>query len=164
MTLLPTALSLLLPVAWAEADPGAVTGPVAGIGALWPLMLYGGLVVSVVGVILGLSWFLGPKHMDRKTGTPFESGMEPALRRSPRVSVRFYLMAVFFVIFDLEAAFLFAWAVAARELGWEGYFKALFFISVLLVALIWLWRLGALDWGPKRRRVLANPPRRELNP
>jgi NADH-quinone oxidoreductase subunit A len=60
---------------------------------------------------------------------------------------------MFFVIFDLEAIFIFAWAIAARELGWAGYWEILLFIAVLLAALLYLWRLGALDWNPNRRTL-----------
>jgi NADH-quinone oxidoreductase subunit A len=70
--------------------------------------------------------------------------------------VRFYLVAVLFVIFDLEAVFIFAWAVAARQAGWAGYIEILVFIGVLAAALAYLWRVGALDWhqspGADRRR------------
>jgi NADH-quinone oxidoreductase subunit A len=65
--------------------------------------------------------------------------------------VHFYLVAMFFVIFDLEAVFLYAWAVAVRELGWAGYAEAIVFIVVLLVGLAYLWRQGALDWGTTAR-------------
>jgi NADH-quinone oxidoreductase subunit A len=66
------------------------------------------------------------------------------------LAAKFYLIAVFFVIFDVEAMFLFAWAIAFRELGWAGYIEAIIFIAVLGAALAYLWRLGALDWGPPR--------------
>jgi NADH-quinone oxidoreductase subunit A len=75
-----------------------------------------------------------------------------------RLSIEFYLIAMFFVIFDLETIFIFAWAVAFYELGWQGYLGAAVFIVVLLVALVYEWRTGALDWGVLRRR-----PRREYS-
>ncbi len=77
-----------------------------------------------------------------------------------RLDVRFYLIAVFFVIFDLEAVFIFGWAVGVRELGWAGYTSIVVFIGVLLAALVYLWRAGALDlWavqaaGPKKRAAV----------
>jgi NADH-quinone oxidoreductase subunit A len=74
-----------------------------------------------------------------------------------RFSAKFYLVAMFFVIFDLEAVYLFGWAIAARNAGWAGYIEALVFTLILVAALIYLWRLGALDWGTFRRR----PPARE---
>jgi NADH-quinone oxidoreductase subunit A len=65
--------------------------------------------------------------------------------------VRYYLVSVFFVVFDLEAVFLFAWAGAAREAGWAGYCEVLLFVGVLAAALVYLWRVGALDWARKPR-------------
>jgi NADH-quinone oxidoreductase subunit A len=70
-----------------------------------------------------------------------------------RLSAKFYLVAMFFVIFDLEAIFIFAWAVAGRALGWAGYWEILIFSGVLMAALIYLWRLGALDWGSIQRHT-----------
>ena len=80
---------------------------------------------------------------------------ESSLKVQPEsiVSAKFYLVAMFFVIFDLEAVFIFAWAIAARELGWAGYCEILVFIAILLAALAYLWRLGALDWSPSRRTI-----------
>jgi len=68
-----------------------------------------------------------------------------------RISAKFYLVAMFFVIFDLEAVFLYAWAVSLRESGWAGFIEAAIFIVVLLVGLVYVWRLGGLDWAPKPR-------------
>ena len=72
-----------------------------------------------------------------------------------RLSAKFYLLAMFFVIFDLETVFIFAWAVSAREVGWPGYLEILVFIGVLAVALVYLWRLGALDWETAREQAAA---------
>ncbi len=120
---------------------------------LWPLAVYFFLVLVVVGGMVVLSALLGQRHREPQTGVPYESGM--ALTGSARVrfDVQFYLNAVFFVIFDLEAAFIFAWAVASRDLGWSGYLAMLVFVGFLIVALIYLWQLGALDWRrPAGRR------------
>jgi NADH-quinone oxidoreductase subunit A len=70
-----------------------------------------------------------------------------------RLAVPYYPVAIFFVIFDLEAIFIFAWAVAFREAGWLGYLEMLFFIGVLAASLVYLWRIGALDWRTKRQRL-----------
>ena len=113
----------------------------------WPFLLYAGLVVTVVVAMLLLSHLLGERHAAREMGEPYESGIPPTgTARSP-YSAQFYLTAVFFVVFDLEAAFLFAWAVAATEVGWWGLAEAVVFVGVLLAALAYLWRDGALDWG-----------------
>ncbi|MGD8585423.1 MAG: NADH-quinone oxidoreductase subunit A [Chloroflexota bacterium] len=116
---------------------------------LWPLALYAGLVLIVVGAMLGLSYILGERHKERATGEPYESGIVPTGSARIRLSVKYYLVAVFFVIFDLEAAFIFAWAVAFRDLGWAGYVEIVIFIGVLMAGLLYIWRNGALDWSRK---------------
>jgi NADH-quinone oxidoreductase subunit A len=116
--------------------------------ALGPLLLYLLVVLALVAGLLAVSYVLGSRRRERATGDPFESGMVPVASARLRVSAKFYLVAVLFVIFDLEAVFLFAWAAAVREAGWPGFWEAVVFIGVLLVALVYLWRLGALDWAP----------------
>jgi len=108
--------------------------------------------------MLGLSSLLGQRHQDRETGVPYEAGVAPTGSARLRFAARFYLVAIFFVLFDLEAVFIFAWAIAARSLGWSGYLGVLIFIGVLVATLLYEWRLGALDeWGRpgqrQRRRV-----------
>ena len=98
-----------------------------------------------------LSSVLGQRHDEHATGSPYESGILSEGSANVRFSVKFYLIAMFFVIFDLEAVFIFSWAVSVREAGWAGYFEMLVFIGILVAALVYLWRLGALDWGPKGR-------------
>ena len=118
---------------------------------VWPLIAYAGLAVLVTAVMLA-SYVLGQRHGDPSTGTPYESGIASEGSARVRFSARFYLIAMFFVVFDLEAVFLFAWAVAAREAGWAGYWEATIFIGVLLVALVYLWGIGALEWAPSANR------------
>jgi NADH-quinone oxidoreductase subunit A len=113
---------------------------------LWPWLVYlAATIVLVVGMMV-LSYVLGQRHSERETGEAYESGILATGSARVRLSVKFYLVAVFFVIFDLEAVFLFAWAVAVREVGWRGFVEALIFIAVLAAALAYLWQLGALDW------------------
>jgi NADH-quinone oxidoreductase subunit A len=113
---------------------------------LWPLAVYSALVLLVVAGMLGISYVLGPRHRDAATDDPYESGAIPTGSARLRFHARFYLIAMFFVIFDLEAVFLFAWAIGVRELGWAGYIEVLIFIGVLVAALAYLWRLRALEW------------------
>jgi len=120
---------------------------------LWPLAVYIGAVVLMVAAVLALSWVLGERHRERATGAPYEGGIVSEGSARVRLSARFYLVAMFFVIFDLEAVFLFAWAISAREIGWAGYAEAAVFIGILLAALVYLWRVGALDWYTARRRT-----------
>ena len=120
-----------------------------------PFVLYGLVVAAVVGVTLAASWFVGDRS--RHAGArdiPYESGVVPAGdAEDMRFSIEFYLIAMFFVIFDLETIFLIAWAVAFFELGWRGFFGASVFIVILLVALVYEFRTGALEWGVKSRFV-----------
>ncbi len=115
---------------------------------LWPLILYFVLVVLLVAAMLGASSLLGERHHERATDAPYEGGIVSEGSAHVRLSARFYLIAMFFVIFDLESVFLFAWAVAARDLGWAAYCEALVFVLILVAALVYLWRAGALDWSP----------------
>ncbi len=123
-------------------------------GHMWPLVLYCAAVIAVIGAMIGLSALLGQRHSEKSTGEPYESGILSTGSARVRLSVKFYLVAMFFVIFDVEAVFLFAWAVAVYEVGWLGFAEVLIFISILIAALVYLWRQGALDWGTAGRRPL----------
>ena len=129
-----------------------MTEPASTLAGLWPMGLYFIAVLLLVTVMLALSHFLGQRHQERATDDPYESGMVSTGPGRMRPDVKFYLVAMLFVIFDLEAVFIFAWSVSLRELGWSGYIEMLVFIGVLLAALVYLWRLGALDWGPRKLR------------
>jgi NADH-quinone oxidoreductase subunit A len=121
--------------------------------------VYFAAVLVIVGGMLLISYLLGQRHRDPATGLPYESGVPTTGSARLRFDVQFYLNAVFFVIFDLETAFVFAWAVSVRELGWPGFVAMAIFIGFLLIALLYLWRLGALDWRTARRARI--PQRRE---
>jgi len=118
---------------------------------LLPFIVYAGAVVLLVLTMLGLSWVLGQKRANKGTNTPYESGIVAVGSSQIQMSVEFYLIAIFFVIFDLETVFIFAWAIAFFELGWQGYAAIMAFIGVLTIALIYEWRSGALEWGVKTR-------------
>ncbi len=115
--------------------------------ALWPLVVYFFSAVVLVAVMIALSYVLGERHREKQTAEPYESGIVSTGTARVRFDIKFYLVAMFFVIFDLEAVFIYAWAVSIRETGWSGYGEMLIFIGVLAAALIYLWRLGALEWG-----------------
>lgn len=117
------------------------------MSGLWPLAVYFIAVLAIVSSMLVLSYLLGQRHKERATGEPYESGIVSTGSARLRFSIKFYLVAMLFVIFDLEVAFIIAWAIAFVELGWTGYLGVLFFIGVILAALIYEWRLGVLDWG-----------------
>jgi NADH-quinone oxidoreductase subunit A len=141
---------------------------------LWPLALYAVGVLLVIGSMLGLPAVLGERHWkkperrtDVGTADPYESGIRPTGATTIRLPIQYYLVAMFFVIFDLEAVFLYAWAVAVPETGWLGFIEAFIFVAVLLAALAYLWGVGALDWSaqfqrPSVRRLSArNKEKRE---
>jgi len=118
----------------------------------WPLVAYIGLAVAAVLGLTAASHFTGPRHRDKATGDPFESGIVHLGTGRLRFPVHFYLVAVLFVIFDLEQVFVFAWAVAVRETGCAGFVEMLVFVLILAVGLAYLWRIGALDrWRPQGR-------------
>lgn len=106
------------------------------------------LATGLALLIVVISILFGPKRRQGQTAKvqPYESGMRaigPGQRRFP---VRFYLIAVLFILFDIEIIFLYPWAVAFRELGWGGFVAMLSFMAVLLAGLIWVWKKGALEW------------------
>jgi NADH-quinone oxidoreductase subunit A len=119
---------------------------------VWPLVLYCAAVVALVGGMTAVSYVLGQRHTGKATVEPYEAGIVTVGYARFRLPVKFYLVAIFFVIFDLETVFIFAWAVAFRDVGWVGYIDVVVFVGVLFAALVYLWRLGALDWGPRRER------------
>ena len=120
---------------------------------LLPLIIYFVAVLAITGIMLGGAHFLGQRHHAKAADEPFESGIVPTGDVHIRFSVQFYLLAIFFVIFDMESVFLFAWSVALQESGWPGFIEALIFISVLIAGLIYLWAIGALDWRTIRQRI-----------
>ncbi len=120
---------------------------------IWTLGLYFVFVLALVGGMLLVSYLLGQRHQDPATGSPYEGGIKSEGSARIRMPAKFYLIAMFFVIFDLEAVFLFAWAVAARSLGWPAFWETVVFVGVLVAALFYLWRIGALDWN----RISSQP-------
>ena len=130
--------------------------PGAGIYCvpLWPLLLYASIVVVLLAVILTLSYFLGQHHSDRATGKPYEGGIEQSGSARLRFSAQFYLVAMLFVIFDVEAVFIMLWALGFYDLGWPGYIGASIFVGQLVVVLIYEWGIGALNIGPDAKKIL----------
>ena len=124
------------------------------ITTLWPLLLYFLLALVIVSGMIGLSYFLGQKGRSSYKNDPYESGIKITGSARLRFPSKFYLIAMFFVLFDIETAFIIAWAISLKELGWAGYIGALVFIGILLVVLLYELRLGALDFGPVGKQIL----------
>lgn len=123
---------------------------------------YGFAVFLIVGIGLGglmllVAYFLGGRGQTYAPHIPFESGINAVGKARMRLSAKFYLVAMFFVMFDIEVLYLYAWSVSIRESGWVGFIEATIFIVVLLVGLIYLVRIGALDWTPTRSKCPMQP-------
>lgn len=129
---------------------------------LWPLLLYTGLVIVLLIAILSLSYILGQHHRDRATNKPYEGGIEQTGTARLRFSSQFYLVAMLFVIFDVEAVFIMLWALGFYELGWPGYIGVAIFIGQLVVVLIYEWGIGALNIGPDAKKILKAYKKRNV--
>jgi NADH-quinone oxidoreductase subunit A len=121
---------------------------------IWPFIIFAVIVFSLIGIMIALSYILGERHKEKMTDEPYESGIPPTGDARLRFSSSFYLIAMFFVIFDLDAAFIMLWAVSFRELGLPGYIGIVIFISILMVLLIYELSIGALDFGPNGKKIL----------
>jgi NADH-quinone oxidoreductase subunit A len=122
---------------WSPWEPGFLS-----------LIIYGFFVLVLVAVILFISRWLGKKNPDAEKLKPWECGITPTGSARTRYPIPFYLIAAFFLIFDVESVYILSWAVAAEPLGWEGWLQITFFILILLISLFYLWEKGGLEWGP----------------
>jgi NADH-quinone oxidoreductase subunit A len=120
----------------------------------WPFIIYAVGIFLTVGVMLGLSYILGQRHTARSTNEPYESGILITGTSRVRFDARFYLIAMIFVIFDLESVFLYAWSLVAVQLGKPGFYSILFFSAMLIVALAYVWRSGGFDFAPRSRQPI----------
>jgi NADH-quinone oxidoreductase subunit A len=112
-----------------------------------PVLLMLAVAVTVPVVLYVLSTVLGPKKpQSEEKLIPYESGSESDGAKHVRLSVKFYLTAILFVVFDIEAVFLYPWAARFRDLGWFGLGEMVLFIGVLIITLVYAWRKGALEW------------------
>ena len=133
----------------------ANTPPIAtppNFEAYLALGIYVGIALFLVAVLLFLSWGFGQKTRSRVKNEPYESGVYPLDNARQKGPIPFYLVAIFFIIFDIEVIFVASWAVAYDRLGWAGFAQVCVFILVLLAGLVHLWKTGALDWAPKAAR------------
>ena len=142
------------------ADVDATT--LAAVGAPAPeavltLGLYALIATGLILLLMLLARYLGQRTSTEVKDQPYESAIIPSGDSRLRQPVPFYLVAIFFIVFDLEAIFVASWAVAYDRLGWAGFWQICFFIVVLFLGLVYLWKMGGLDWtGPgQRERIWA---------
>jgi NADH-quinone oxidoreductase subunit A len=118
------------------------------VPGLVPLVIYTVMVLGLVGILLFLARWLGERRTTLEKQRPYECGIIPSGSAHFRYPVPFYLVAVFFLIFDVEAVYIFSWAVAFESLGWYGWLEISLFIFVLILGLVYIWRKGGLEWDP----------------
>ncbi|MEA5115829.1 MAG: NADH-quinone oxidoreductase subunit A [Geobacteraceae bacterium] len=119
---------------------------------LLPLALYSAMALLLIGFLLFAAWWLGERRHNPEKDRAYESGVIPTGSARLAYPAPFYLVAIFFIVFDVESVFIFIWAVAWDLLGLAGLVHMTVFIVVLLLGLLWLWKKGGLDWGPNRQR------------
>lgn len=112
----------------------------------FPILVFIGIGIFIGMTALTMGWFLGPRRPYRDKLSPYECGFEVFHDARLPFNVRFYLVAILFIIFDLETAFLFPWAVVLRHIGWLGFWAMIVFLTILVVGFIYEWKHGALEW------------------
>src|SRR6202142_903443 len=112
-----------------------------------PLLIHILLASAIATAIITLSWLIGQRKPTRAKMEAYECGMQPVGDSRGRFSVKFYLVAMLFILFDVEAVFLYPWAVILRELKMFGFWEMMLYIAIVLVGLFYVWKKGALDWG-----------------
>lgn len=119
---------------------------------IFSLVIYGILVLVFIGLQLFIAFWLGEKKKNKEKLRAYESGVIPTGTARLRYPVPFYMVAIFFLIFDVEAAYIFSWAIAYEDLGWAGWLQISFFIVVLILGLAYIWNKGGLEWGPTAKK------------
>lgn len=131
----------IAPAAWSPWEPNILS-----------LVVFGVMICLLIAVLLFISSWLGEKRAGAEKSRAYESGIIPTGSARLRYPVPFFLVAIFFLIFDVEGAFIFTWGIAWEALGWAGWLQITFFIGMLLLGLVYIWRKGGLEWGPGRPR------------
>ena len=117
----------------------------------FPVLVQGLLAVVIAAALIIISYAFGKKVRNKIKDTPYESGITPTGDARSRFSVKFYLVAMLFILFDIEAIFLYPWAVVYRDLKWFGFVEMLIFVVLILSGFFYIWKKGALDWSQQDR-------------
>ena len=133
--------------------------PIIDSGSLSPwepggfsLVVFGLMIMALIALLLFIASWLGEKTSNNEKSRPYESGVIPTGIARLWYPVPFYLVAIFFLIFDVEGAYIFSWAIAWENLGWSGWLQIGFFIGVLILGLVYIWKKGGLEWGPTGKK------------
>jgi len=126
----------------------------------FPVLIQILLAIAVAGGMIGASALLGRRMRDAVKSTPYESGITPIGNAKERFSVKFYLVAMVFILFDIEAIFLYPWAVVYRELKLFAFFEMLVFVVLVLCGFFYIWKKGVLDWSSEQRQREAMEAKR----
>ncbi len=126
----------------------------------FPVLIQILIALAVAGAMIGLSAVLGRRVKDAVKSSPYESGMQPVGNARGRYSVKFYLVAMVFILFDIEAIFLYPWAVVFRQLKLFAFFEMLLFIALVLCGFYYIWKKGVLDWSVDEKRTAAGEVKR----
>lgn len=150
-----------MPAAPVTSAPSLPPATPPSFESLLTLGLYATIAVLLIAVLLVLARFLGQRSKGDIKGQPYESAVLPTGEARLREPVPFYLVAIFFIVFDVEAVFVVSWAVAYDLLGWAGFWQISFFIIILFLGLVYLWKMGGLEWGSRSVRERLYDGRRE---
>ena len=126
----------------------------------FPVLIQILIALAVAGAMIGLSALLGRRVKDAVKSSPYESGMQPVGNARGRYSVKFYLVAMVFILFDIEAIFLYPWAVVFRQLKLFAFFEMLLFIALVLCGFYYIWKKGVLDWSVEEKRTAPGEVKR----
>ena len=116
------------------------------LGAYLPILIFLLLASALVAGLLGLSFLRAKRSPNRHKSSPYECGFDPLEKEVPPLSIRFYLVGLLFIIFDVEVVFLFPWAISLGTIGKAGFFSMVLFLGILTIGFIYEWVKGALDW------------------
>jgi len=142
--------------------PQSIDATPPSFEGLLTLGLYVAIATFLIGLLLFISWALGQRTRSQVKQEPYESGIFPTGQARLKAPAPFYLVAIFFLIFDLEVVFIASWAVAYDRLGWAGFGQITFFILILFLGLVYLWKVGGLDWGPSAQKRLPRAEQESL--
>ena len=125
----------------------------------FPVLVQIVIAVAIATALISFSFFLGKRVKDKVKDSPYECGIAPTGSARERFSVKFYLVAIVFILFDIEAVFLYPWAVVYRDLKMFGFVEMLVFIVLILSGFFYIWKKGALDWSVEEPAKLETTPR-----